>query len=443
MTKLAYWSIGLVISFLVQSMQAGTFPDCREKPAAGWTGPVFQLSQEYPINLPAPEAYPWLKFDFRTEWRQYMKAVLDYCIEGNEEVDWVVQKNTKRHWYHAPWLHWGRNGREFIHGLTYERVAQPGELAQSQVSTFQNWAVGVYNAPGGYTIGRVWRDPNAPDSNGVLFPEGTVSIKLLFTSATIDEVPYLKGSKEWDANTYDTVVIPTNPQGRRRIQKLRLLQIDIAVRDKRADTTTGWVFGTFTFNGQTPGKSLWDHIVPVGLMWGNDPGITVQMTRTGTTLKETIINPSPELPFQHLGWAGRLNGPVDNPVSSCISCHSTAQWRAASPLVPPRTTIPDSPQWLTWFRNVKAGEPFTPGAKSLDFSLQLAAGIQNFYEYEDQTKTKGGTITTPPPTVIAAAPAASRVPSGAQGFAPSLPAAATARVAQELPNYPISRGGEE
>ena len=34
---------------------------------------------------------------------------------------------------------------------------------------------------------------------------------------------------------------------------------------------------------------------------------------------------------------------------------------------------------LFWFRNIMAGMPFEKGQDSLDYSLQLAYGIQNFY----------------------------------------------------------------
>lgn len=76
--------------------------------------------------------------------------------------------------------------------------------------------------------------------------------------------------------------------------------------------------------------------------------------------------------MQHYGWAERLNGPVDNPVSSCLSGHSTARWPIVS-LTPP-TNATDT-QRLVWFRNIKAGEPFETGQASLDYSLQLAYGI--------------------------------------------------------------------
>src|SRR5262249_28669605 len=77
---------------------ATRFPDAHEAPSKGWTGPVFQLRQDYPRVQPPPEDYPWTKYDFRdkAQWKDYMRAVLLYCYDGNLEVDWVVQRNRKR-----------------------------------------------------------------------------------------------------------------------------------------------------------------------------------------------------------------------------------------------------------------------------------------------------------------------------------------------------------
>jgi len=156
---------------------------------------------------------------------------------------------------------------------------------------------------------------------------------------------------------------------------VRLLQIDIAVKDRRSPT--GWVFGTFVYGGgpapgTTPGAG-WTNVSPVGLMWGNDPGYS----GTGP-LKESWINPAVKMP--HLGYQGRLNGPVDNPISSCLSCHSTAQ--------DPLSTAPMFPQKgkpvSFWFRNIPSGTPFQAPAKALDYSLQVAFGIKNF---QDQKAT--------------------------------------------------------
>jgi hypothetical protein len=136
------------------------------------------------------------------------------------------------------------------------------------------------------------------------------------------------------------------------------------------------VFGTFIYNGNAPGDTPFQRLVPIGLMWGNDPTKVI----TGGTLTQNFINPDLHIP-QHLGYKGRLNGPVDNPTSSCLSCHSTA----AISLNPPRPTIngippanPTSAQLKSYFRNIKAGTPFTPGYTSLDYSLQLQVGVANF-----------------------------------------------------------------
>lgn len=298
---------------------------------------------------------------------EYINALLAYGLQGNIEVDFQGQQNTVRKWYHAPWMH---PGREFIHGMTHERTSRPHELAPTQTGSFQNWAVGLYNAPGGFAIGKVWASPNAPDPTLARFPDGTVAFKLLFTQAPVSQVPYLKNDFEWlsDINQISKTGKPP--------ETLRLLQIDVAVRDTRNDALTGWVFGTFVYDGNSPGATPFQRLIPVGLMWGNDPTKVI----SGGALKQTFINPGLNIP-QHLGFKKRLNGPVDNPVSSCLSCHSTG----SISLNPPRPTIngippnnPTNAQLRSYFRNVKSGVPFTPGYTSLDYSLQLQVGIAKF-----------------------------------------------------------------
>ena len=101
------------------------------------------------------------------------------------------------------------------------------------------------------------------------------------------------------------------------------------------------------------------------------------MVTNGTVLQESWINPAVHL--EHYGWADRLNGPVDNPKSSCLSCHSTAQIPSSSSVTfNENANPPDDP--LRWFRNIKAGEPFDTDATSADYSLQISEGILNLLE---------------------------------------------------------------
>jgi len=67
------------------------------------------------------------------------------------------------------------------------------------------YAIGFFNEFGGYTLGQVWRNPEDPDLRATDaryrggFPVGTVIFKLLFTDASVAEVPYLANPIEWDA----------------------------------------------------------------------------------------------------------------------------------------------------------------------------------------------------------------------------------------------------
>jgi len=358
-----------------------------------WTGRVFQLSQTYPQTPPAGDAQPWLQFDPTTQPGQYIQSVLDYFYEGNiqpnVENSFDPTLNRVRGWYNAPWQDYGFNGREPIHGLTRERVNQPGELHRCQTSAWNNYAVGFYNGAGASTLARIWADHGNPNTSGnaAMMPEGTVAAKLLFTTATVNEVPYLANSPTWNAYVYGDPNFNPPPGTRppappRAVLQVRLLQIDVAVKDSRAPL--GWVFGTFVYGGgpqdqpgtPCPGSAPpgpqpvgtnWTGVAPVGLMWGNDPGYS----GTGP-LTQTWLNPAVRMP--HVGWQGRLNGPVDNPISSCMSCHSTAEWPNQAAMVPPTGTDP-----APWFRNIPAGTPFSAtGSVSLDYSLQVTVGLANF-----------------------------------------------------------------
>jgi hypothetical protein len=361
---------------------AGVFPDFGYTPPADWTGSTFVLSQNYPASPSSPQVFPWESIDYTQNPIGYLNAVITYCYEGNLAADFKPEKNTIRTWFHAPWLHYGPNGREFVNGLTRERISRPYELSATQTQSWRNFAVGFYNAPGGYTLGTVWANPNAPKVSGVAFPEGTVSFKLLFTTAPVASVPMLAGSPEWAAD-----IDRSSTAAAVLANKVRLLQIDIAVKDKRSNCG-GWIFGTFHYDASIPAASPWLKLRPLTLQWGNDPKLTPAMFHAGTKPLESWVNPNSPLtiyrqnppsgatPPNTFGWAGRGNGPVDNPVSACMSCHGTAQIPAAASMIP-TASLPDSGK-LHWFRNLAPHEAFSSGSESLDFSLQLGVGIQNF-----------------------------------------------------------------
>jgi hypothetical protein len=393
----------MTLQYSVSAQEVSRFPSFAPEhaPPADYTGMVFQLSQDYPVEAPAAEVMPWDSINFFTDPFDYARAVLKYGVEGNVEVDWMVQNNQVRKWYHAPWMHPGCGGREFIRGMTRERSSRPGELHSQQTEWCDNWAVGFYNPPGGFTMGQVWKDAEAPDPTRAVFPHGTVGMKLLFTTATVAQAPFLDGSLEWTGNIYPlTGSNPCAPGGPNRENlTLRLLQIDIAVRDKRKDATTGWVFGTFIYDGAAEGETPFDRMQPVGLMWADDSNVISRINESGafinSDLKDGKLNPEligPEDPdnpkkahITHAGLGGRLNGPVDNRISSCMSCHG----RAAAPSqaeVPSGISTPEQytqAAFEKFFAEIPHGaetvtQPDGTKFTRLDYSLQLAVGIRNF-----------------------------------------------------------------
>ncbi len=385
-------------------------------PVKDYKGRVFKLSDNFPKKEPKADAAlkEILSIDFKKDWEGYLAAVKDYVLEGNANLDYensfFLEDNKKRNWYHVPWQHWGKTGREGFHGLTQEGPVGVQALAQSQKDTTHAYAVGFYNDLGGYTIGKVWSSatPNYSSLKTQGFPEGTVVAKLLFVPLTEDEVPYLKDPISWNAYIYKwdvpSVEISIKDSITRVQDKVNLIQMDIMVKDKRAIDTGGWVFGNFVYQGKLGNENRWNNLMPVGILWGDDPtnklsqiNPTPVRTIINSDLKETIINPSTDLPPMHLGWNSRLNGPVDDPTSSCMACHSTAQYPVISPILAqiskPPINVPEngtiaSDAWMKWFRNVPCGEPFDPQATSFDYSLQLVKSIQNYIEYSS-TLQKG------------------------------------------------------
>jgi hypothetical protein len=183
-------------------------------------------------------------------------------------------------------------------------------------------------------------------------------------------VPFLDGTLEWQADINRAAGIGPRPT-------LRLLQVDVAVKDPRAASTTGWVFGTFQYEkAASASPNWWEHLVPVGLMWGSD----LAHLKLDQQTQEEWINTARGQTL-HLGRKNLvLNGPVDSPDGSCASCHGFAQVpRVNNPMPQISRTPPPAaqtgPPVEAYFRNIKAATPLSADYVSVDYSLQLQIGI--------------------------------------------------------------------
>ena len=387
----------LILGGGVQAAPGGSALERMERPPAGWQGPKFTPHFAYPARA-KEEVRPWEALSFRKAPEAYLRALLAYALEGQDRVDWRLQANKVRGWYHVPWLGPGPNGREFSHGLTRARDLQAGELGPQQKGCRQTWVVAFYNPAGGAVLGRVWRNVargrGAPDLSALPFPVGTVAVKLVFTNADARDDMRLTGAPEIVANIHRDdapgdgacagAVDASGKPAARAPTTLRLVQFDVAVREGRARYKTGWVYGSFLFDGRKAGADPWAKLAPIGLMWGNDPQLSDAAFAEGDRPRQSIV-----FAGHPYGRAGRMNGIADARSSACSSCHMAAQWPSVAPIQAPA-------EWQEarcWFRNLDATYPFgfSPTSKqgcantkalaktqSLDFSLQLAIGLRNW-----------------------------------------------------------------
>lgn len=425
---------------------SGDFPDWisnNPPPSTGDVNPQeartqesFQLAQSYPLGTPvfvtgadgvarldhwAPPAAntdaPWRAFGNLSDPAQrsgYLDALKAYFLQGMSEpgIEFDATKNNQRlgarRWFHVPMMTAaGTRRREPYHGVTSERGLRPNEQTHwlTPGPQLKAVAIGYYNFTGGYTIGQVFKsyDLTKTDASQGRFVDGALVFKLLFAqydpSRIISPDP-LAHSPAW------YVQDPANPTA--PLMQVRLLQVDVAVKDDHFSSTTGWVFATYVYDESLAASepNAWKRLTPVGIQWGNDPTITSVPI---VPLAETWINAGMPTAFRdHLGRGGRLVGPVDNPASSCISCHSTAEVDMAqagnataitgAAMIPPGNCS-NPAQQMAWFRNLPSGtggsqafgravsacplDPATAGLTSLDYSLQLQEGLQSVFGYQN------------------------------------------------------------
>ncbi len=386
----------LAAAFLLASLTvAAAAPlDRIERAPAGWNGTVFKPRFDFPKTA-RREPHPWSAISFRKEPEHYLRLLLSYALEGQDRINWRLAKNKSRRWYHVPWLGPGPAGREFIHGLTRARNFAPGELGPAQTACRQNWGLAFYNDLGGVVLGKIWgQGRHDPNLDALPFPEGTVAVKLVFTRATPADDAKLTGAPELRANIHTastpaTACAPaedsTGNATPRAPKTLRLIQVDLAVRENRASYKTGWVYGSFRYDGTMPGNDPWTKLKPLGLMWGNDPQLSDADVATGAAPRQSVVFAA----GKGFGRGGRMNGIADERASACSSCHMAAQWPTVAPMIAPAN-------WADakcWFRNLDARYTFgfPPGIergcadpsaleklRPLDFSLQLTIALRNW-----------------------------------------------------------------
>lgn len=384
-----------------------------------YDGPFFELSHDYPTTVKSVTNPLWqqvLKGQpiSTSNAFAYMDALKKY-IEPNAVPFFTDNKNwtsAKYGWFNEPWL--GAT-RDPILGV-YQANGNNKELFKSLREDEMGYALVLYDSVAAYTVGQLW------DQEGKLvdlknnqdagqFKEGSVIVKFAFSNINASGWPVMEGAQTF--SIYSDIPTLENPKKGNQMRKVSFFQMDVIVKDSKASPETGWVYSTFVYDKDAKG-TFWDKMVPLGAMWGNDPNVNSPIAPPYPALSETVINPkAPFYSTETLGWGGRLSGPndgavaqyaVDNvtgekytnlPVSSCMSCHSPAQYKFKSfllPSLPPSSDTlpvftPGGKDWKRWFRNDSGDVPFDAGEIALDYDMVMA--FKSIKAYQKAQKPSG------------------------------------------------------
>ncbi|WP_052162559.1 hypothetical protein [Aquabacterium sp. NJ1] len=387
-------------------------------PKSVYPGPLFKLNGAWPQKaLPPLKNPPWQAAingqQINTQNAQaYANALRDYVAPNAKTLimNYDGWDASKAGWYNEPWL---GSLREAIRGTYAAGEFGPGIFPGTGLrATFSTHVLTYYDARAAYSLYKLWgtsaMDPAIKTANAQ-FAEGSVIVKAAVFTSTDPKQPTdwwdaMKGAQPWQLYIDPTGTSPAKPQ----VWPGYVAQFDIIVKDSKSAPKTGWVFMTLVYDNAVPGDA-WDKMIPLGAQWGNDP----QATKPGQPLVENWINPkAPKYATQTLGWMGRLSGPNDGarnniavngkvienaPDSSCMSCHSTAQWNVArhrmdsfllpsfSQDAPPGFKLcgddgkpkhkgqnicspaPASAAWMKWFTNRLGTQPMDKGSVAMDF----------------------------------------------------------------------------
>ncbi len=402
----------------------------------GFTGTSFALKHDYPVmgSVETPETYPWKTVTKNGAITQenalaYVEALKEYVSADMKKIlyEYDSWNPNNKPWYQSIWL---GQVREPIHGMYIGSSFAPKTLGETQKESLTTYVYTLYHKTAAQTLNNIWGTdsinaykPNFKSAKNTQYAEGSVIIKFAFinyNNAT-NNWSTLENAATWDVYTDVLAGAETALKGASpTIRSLKLMQFDIIVKDTKASPSTGWVFSTLVYDKDATGATAWDKMIPLGATWGNNPKKVAQLTKKKAladavvpapidlTLTENWINPkAPSYAIQTLGWGGRLSGPNDGAVFStgpetrstsgevfkdggvstvgCLGCHSSAQYKFNSFLVPivfptpngdgtPLVYEPGSPNWNRWFMNNNGQVPFDSGSGQvgLDYDMVTA-----------------------------------------------------------------------
>ncbi len=251
----------------------------------------------------------------------------------------------------------GYKGREAVHGLTKEFPMHPNPVFGPEKGVFDkdtkepsSWGVAFFNKKVCNLYNNIFGDkiqsPNWDFIKRNDTADGSVSFKLLFNTLDNWESAYppWKGAYAWTAH-----VSGSARKDPRELKKVAHVQMDIAVKDTRIKGSMAevdnWIMLTYVYDKTYTAESELlqiqhlpeglKHMKPVGIQFGLEPRQSIIFPGAVTNYQycelgqpdETnpiICSDDEEQSFIENGELALLNGPADNPKSSCLGCHAAA-----------------------------------------------------------------------------------------------------------------------
>lgn len=404
----------------------GLIPSTQE-----YNGTLFKFNYDYPKSYYPPKSTPWkdvLKGQPLTKknahayvlaLKKYVKKSLYFFLENPEKWN----NSNQSGWYSMLWAgqsveKTGWEGRDAIYGTYTGQIMSKDVYVNSGLTVdIRNHAGIYYNETAAYTLHKVWNKCNEKkeeclpsiENGEAQFKEGSIIVKAAGVTATPEQWPVLKGAAKWKVYRKPFNLNGTIENAKPEVIDLRVGIFDIIVKDSIASPETGWVFSTLVYDSNASGENVWDKMVPLGAIWGNDPDVN-SAKYPRQELVENYINPdAPAWTKVTLGYGGRMAGPFDIavkynvdvngtmikalPSSSCLSCHGTSSYTPNKyhmntflyPAIEYKNTpwkmyIPGSSEWNQWFQN-RAGDDAQSKDKNaiaLDYSTFMEAVLMNY-----------------------------------------------------------------
>ena len=396
-----------------------------------YNGTFFKFNHHYPKTYHETKNTPWnkvLKGKPLTKENAHAyvmalkahvkKSLKDFLVNPQQ---WNESKQIGWHsmlWAGDDVVKTGWEGRDAIYGTYTGQIMSKDVYKKSALTVdIRNHAAIYYNDTAAYTLGKVWQNCNekrkecvpSVEHGEAQFKEGAIVVKAAGVTATPEQWPVLKGAAKWQVYRKPFDLNGTINSAKPQVTDLRVGIFDIIIKDSVASPKTGWVFSTLVYDSNASGDSVWDKMVPLGAIWGNDPDVN-SAKNPKQELMENYINPNaPEWTKVTLGYGGRMAGPFDIAVkynvevngttvpalrsSSCLSCHGTSSYLPGNYHMntflyaakdykskPWKMYTPGSERWNEWFQDRAGDVPQSKnkGAIALDYSTFLEAVLMNY-----------------------------------------------------------------